>query len=180
MIVYNIRIILIIIVLIVFYNFSIALVRNMYHNEILSVNEEDVEDETRKQIRNAINIDIVALPPPVDALSDNEDIDDTQIQQYAEKLPTKTAGEIELQWEHRDGYVKKEPMQIPYEDIEVKYEEICDAKANLPTSSANVNESPFEFTAPIAPKIANEIEIAMRTNRWLCQEGTNGDSIRRN
>lgn len=37
-------------------------------------------------------------------------------------------------------------MEIPYEEIEVKDEEICDA--NLPTTSANVNESPFEFTAP--------------------------------
>lgn len=123
----------------------------MYQRKYLSAKEiddlmnqsSDEEDETPKQVRNARSVDIVAIPPPVDQLSDNEDIDDTQIQQHGDEFPTEIAGEVEIQCELMDDFVPEEPMEVTYEEVEVP---VFDA--NAPSTSIQANEPPFQFTAP--------------------------------
>lgn len=61
----------------------------------------DEEDEVTKEIQNAISINVVALPPPVDNLSDCEDIDDDRVEQFGEKPTDEIAGEVELQWKQQ-------------------------------------------------------------------------------
>lgn len=81
----------------------------MPHQQFLSIkeiveiiNNSDSDDEQAREIGNAEEIDIVALPPStVDETSENEGVDD-EVQEIQPSnvttLPLDIAGEIEVQW----------------------------------------------------------------------------------
>lgn len=138
----------------------------MSHKKYLSAKEidelmnapsdEEEEDETTKQIKNATNIDIIALPPPkTDGLTDDEDIDDERIQQYGDGFPSEVAGEIEIECDQADDNVEQGNMNASGDimDMDIVYEEIDVpvVDVNQPSTSSNVqqqSEPPFKYNQP--------------------------------
>lgn len=98
----------------------------------------DEEGKAENQVNNAKTIDVIALPlPPVDHLSDSENIDDEKLDGEI-PVPNQIAGEVELQDiqdEEKEATrgmgVTHEPMDITYEEVEVP---IYDA--NQPSTSS--------------------------------------------